>query len=71
MNKLEAAQSVGKEVTWGTGVIRGKLLSSSTMERCGEQCVQVQLTRDYTTPCGKRVMKGTIVSAPLMELVLL
>ena len=69
MNKLQVMECQGMLVTWGTGVIRGKL-HNRTSDRCGELCAQVTITEKYVTPCGHSVMPGTLGWAPLSELTL-
>ena len=61
---------VGAEVTWGTGDIRGSITLppfDSQDPESGEVVpfIRCSLTQPYTTPCGRSIPKGTVVTVPL------
>jgi hypothetical protein len=54
----------GKEVTWGTGDIKAKIVQPDPRT---QECL-VETLADYNTPCGVTFRKGFRCSMPANEL---
>jgi hypothetical protein len=56
---------IGSEVTWGTGVIRAKVLF--VFAPATGEC-KLELIKAYKTPCGMVVPEGSILAMPISEI---
>lgn len=70
---MEAKQiTVGMEVTWGTGNIRGRVTDAPFNDHNPESgevepFIRCSLTKPYKTPCGMTIPKGTPIAVPVSE----